>query len=304
MWGGLFRIFLYQHATFSVNSICHMFGRRSPLPRRCADNSLVALLVFGEGWHNNHHAFPASARHGLSRFQLDVSWWVIRALERARLVCTSRRRRETSSRVGVSSCRELKNRRSSSSTSSAQRSAFGSGTSVPQGARSATPGVRRDEDVPPLRAALAGAVVPLRECDADTPGTPGSQRSSAPWNTVSRFRRNVVTSSWSGIHGARPTTSSTEARSRSPPTRRRPSRTRGGGRAAHRPRPPPRVRLRRTTRAGATTSRDSAPRRTRAPEAAARVRSRATRPRRSRSPRPRATARRSRRPPRTRRPGR
>ena len=44
------------------------------------------MLVFGEGWHNNHHAFPASARHGLGRFQIDISWWVIRGLERLGLV--------------------------------------------------------------------------------------------------------------------------------------------------------------------------------------------------------------------------
>ena len=87
VWGGLFRIFLYQHATFSVNSICHMFGRQEYRSRDEARNNwLIALLVFGEGWHNNHHAFPASARHGLGRFQLDASWWVIRGLERARLV--------------------------------------------------------------------------------------------------------------------------------------------------------------------------------------------------------------------------
>ena len=87
IWGGLFRIFLYQHATFSVNSICHMFGRQDYRSRDEARNNwVVALLVFGEGWHNNHHAFPASARHGLGRFQLDVSWWVIRGLERLGLV--------------------------------------------------------------------------------------------------------------------------------------------------------------------------------------------------------------------------
>jgi stearoyl-CoA desaturase (Delta-9 desaturase) len=83
VWGGLVRIFAYQHATFSVNSICHMFGRQEYRSRDEARNNwLVALLVFGEGWHNNHHAFPASARHGLSRFQIDPSWWVIRGLER------------------------------------------------------------------------------------------------------------------------------------------------------------------------------------------------------------------------------
>jgi stearoyl-CoA desaturase (Delta-9 desaturase) len=86
VWGGLIRIFLYQHATFSVNSICHMFGRKDYRSRDEARNNwLVALLVFGEGWHNNHHAFPASARHGLHRWQVDVSWWVIRGLEKLRL---------------------------------------------------------------------------------------------------------------------------------------------------------------------------------------------------------------------------
>ena len=87
VWGGLIRIFAYQHATFAVNSICHMFGRQDYLARdESRNNRLVALLVFGEGWHNNHHAFPASARHGLGRGQLDVSWWVIRGLQRLGLV--------------------------------------------------------------------------------------------------------------------------------------------------------------------------------------------------------------------------
>ena len=87
VWGGLLRIFLYQHATFSVNSICHMFGRQAYRSRDEARNNwLVAVLVFGEGWHNNHHAFPASARHGLHRFQVDLSWWVIRGMEKLRLV--------------------------------------------------------------------------------------------------------------------------------------------------------------------------------------------------------------------------
>ena len=70
-----------------VNSICHMFGRQDFQSRDEARNNwVVALLVFGEGWHNNHHAFPASARHGLLRGQFDVSWWVIRGLERVGLV--------------------------------------------------------------------------------------------------------------------------------------------------------------------------------------------------------------------------
>ena len=83
VWGGLVRVFAYQHATFSVNSICHMFGRRSYRSRdESRNNWVVAMLTMGEGWHNNHHAFPSSARHGLDRLQLDVSWWTIRALEK------------------------------------------------------------------------------------------------------------------------------------------------------------------------------------------------------------------------------
>jgi stearoyl-CoA desaturase (delta-9 desaturase) len=92
VWGGLVRIFAYQHATFAVNSICHMFGRRHFRSRdESRNNWLIAVLVFGEGWHNNHHAFPSSARHGLARWQVDVSWLVIRALERLGLVWNVRR---------------------------------------------------------------------------------------------------------------------------------------------------------------------------------------------------------------------
>ena len=87
VWGGLVRIFLYQHATFSVNSICHMFGRKEYAARdESRNNWLVSVLVFGAGWHNNHHAFPSSARHGLTRRQVAVSWWVIRGLEQLGLV--------------------------------------------------------------------------------------------------------------------------------------------------------------------------------------------------------------------------
>jgi stearoyl-CoA desaturase (Delta-9 desaturase) len=87
VWGGLIRIAAYQHATFSVNSICHMFGRQDYRSRDEARNNwVVAVLVFGEGWHNNHHAFPVSARRGLTRRQIDLSWLVIRTLERLRLV--------------------------------------------------------------------------------------------------------------------------------------------------------------------------------------------------------------------------
>jgi stearoyl-CoA desaturase (delta-9 desaturase) len=77
------RIFVVQHITFSINSLCHMFGRRK---YRCDDDSrnnlLCGFLAQGEGWHNNHHAFPTSARHGLEWWQLDTSWLLIRAMER------------------------------------------------------------------------------------------------------------------------------------------------------------------------------------------------------------------------------
>jgi stearoyl-CoA desaturase (delta-9 desaturase) len=87
MWAGLVRIFAWQHMTFAINSVCHMFGTQ---PYRSRDESRnvwpLAALSFGESWHNNHHAFPASARHGIDRFQLDLSWLTIRGLERLGLV--------------------------------------------------------------------------------------------------------------------------------------------------------------------------------------------------------------------------
>lgn len=84
MWGGLLRIFLFHHATFAVNSICHLFGRRAYETRdRSRNNWVVALLTFGEGWHNNHHGFPRSARLGLRAHQFDPGWWLVRTLEAA-----------------------------------------------------------------------------------------------------------------------------------------------------------------------------------------------------------------------------
>ena len=86
LWGGAVRIFLLHHVTFSINSLCHFFGRR---PFQTGDHSRnlawLAPLAFGEAWHNNHHAFPTSARHGLSRWQVDPGAWLISALERSRL---------------------------------------------------------------------------------------------------------------------------------------------------------------------------------------------------------------------------
>jgi stearoyl-CoA desaturase (delta-9 desaturase) len=86
LWGGLVRIFFVHHVTWSVNSVCHLWGRQ---PYRGGDHSrnnfLFGVLAFGEGWHNNHHAFPTSARHGLRWWQPDLSYAVIRTLAVLRL---------------------------------------------------------------------------------------------------------------------------------------------------------------------------------------------------------------------------
>jgi stearoyl-CoA desaturase (delta-9 desaturase) len=86
LWGGAVRIFLLHHATFSINSLCHFFGR-SPFGTGDESRNLgwLAPITFGEAWHNNHHAFPTSARHGLGRWQLDPGAWLIAGLERSHL---------------------------------------------------------------------------------------------------------------------------------------------------------------------------------------------------------------------------
>ena len=86
LWGGAVRVFLLHHVTFSINSLCHYFGRR-PFSTHDQSRNLawLAPLAFGEAWHNNHHAFPTSARHGLSPWQLDPGAWLISNLERCHL---------------------------------------------------------------------------------------------------------------------------------------------------------------------------------------------------------------------------
>lgn len=79
LWGGLVRVLAVHHITWSVNSVCHLWGSR-PFESHdeSRNNLLVAILAMGEGWHNNHHAFPASARHGLRWWQFDLSWIIIK----------------------------------------------------------------------------------------------------------------------------------------------------------------------------------------------------------------------------------
>lgn len=91
-WSGLVVGFfgstvLLWHATFTVNSLNHTFGtRRYATSDTSRNNVLLALLTFGEGWHNNHHHFPASARQGFYWWEIDVSWYALRALRSLRIV--------------------------------------------------------------------------------------------------------------------------------------------------------------------------------------------------------------------------
>ena len=87
LWGGAVRMLVVHHVTYSINSLCHFFGRASFETGDHSRNLLwLALPSLGESWHNNHHAFPTSAVHGLRRWQLDPSAAVIRTLEKAGLV--------------------------------------------------------------------------------------------------------------------------------------------------------------------------------------------------------------------------
>jgi stearoyl-CoA desaturase (delta-9 desaturase) len=86
IWGGLIRVFVLHHATFSVNSVCHLWGRR-PFTTRVDDRATnfapLALLAMGENWHNLHHSCPTLARHGVDRHQLDSTArliWILQSV--------------------------------------------------------------------------------------------------------------------------------------------------------------------------------------------------------------------------------
>jgi stearoyl-CoA desaturase (delta-9 desaturase) len=86
LWGGLVRMLVLHHVTYSINSLCHFFGRRDYETDDESRNLLwLAPLSLGESWHNNHHAFPTSAHHGLRWWQVDISALVIRGLEKVGL---------------------------------------------------------------------------------------------------------------------------------------------------------------------------------------------------------------------------
>jgi stearoyl-CoA desaturase (delta-9 desaturase) len=83
MWGIFARTVVGLHATWMVNSITHMWGSRRFATRDLSTNNfLVAMFTFGEGWHNNHHAHPTSARHGLAWYEVDLNWYGIWALKK------------------------------------------------------------------------------------------------------------------------------------------------------------------------------------------------------------------------------
>ncbi len=83
LWGSCFRVVVGLHSTWAVNSATHIWGsRRFATTDDSRNNWWVALFTFGEGWHNNHHAKPNSARHGLAWYELDITWLQIKALEK------------------------------------------------------------------------------------------------------------------------------------------------------------------------------------------------------------------------------
>jgi len=82
LWGIFLRVVIGLHCTWLVNSATHMWGSRRFETRDLSRNNwLIALISSGEGWHNNHHAHPASARHGLAWYELDLTWIQIRILK-------------------------------------------------------------------------------------------------------------------------------------------------------------------------------------------------------------------------------
>ncbi len=87
LWGGAVRMLVLHHVTYSINSLCHFFGRRRfETDDESRNLAWLSLFSLGESWHHNHHAFPTSAHHGLRRWEIDLSSLVIRAMRRLGLV--------------------------------------------------------------------------------------------------------------------------------------------------------------------------------------------------------------------------
>jgi len=87
LWGGLVRMFCVHHSTWCINSVCHIFGDRPfKIRDRAANNWLIAIVTSGEGWHNNHHAFPYACNHSMHWWQYDPNYWLISTLKALGLV--------------------------------------------------------------------------------------------------------------------------------------------------------------------------------------------------------------------------
>lgn len=87
VWGFFVSTVVLYHATFTINSLAHQFGRRRyATPDDSRNNPWLALLTFGEGWHNNHHYYPSSARQGFYWWELDITWYVLKLLEKFGIV--------------------------------------------------------------------------------------------------------------------------------------------------------------------------------------------------------------------------
>jgi stearoyl-CoA desaturase (delta-9 desaturase) len=87
VWGFFISTVFTWHVTFMVNSVCHRYGSQSyDTGDASTNNVFIGLLAFGEGWHNNHHHYPNSARHGLRWWQVDVTWYLIKTLSVVGLV--------------------------------------------------------------------------------------------------------------------------------------------------------------------------------------------------------------------------
>ena len=95
LWGSLVRVFFLHHVTWSINSICHFYGKR-PFEGDdfSTNNWVLAIVSFGESWHNNHHAFPSAAVHGIDRGQIDMTGGVISLLEKLGLARNVKRVQE------------------------------------------------------------------------------------------------------------------------------------------------------------------------------------------------------------------
>jgi stearoyl-CoA desaturase (delta-9 desaturase) len=86
LWGGAVRVLVVHHVTYSINSLCHFFGsKRFDTGDESRNLAWLSLFSFGEAWHNNHHAFPTSAAHGMRWYELDISALIIRGMERVGL---------------------------------------------------------------------------------------------------------------------------------------------------------------------------------------------------------------------------